>query len=244
MRNRPFAIALTAGLITLTAMAASGCRGHQYAHVLDPHQQDMVGSHVAGAETFKPLIDESVARLLARHETGMRAVSFEPAGVQPMRICFVGVENRSAEEIGDFKDQIYEHIDTQMVNSDRFHPISRRFVEAAMRETRLRPDELLLPQPRRHFAAVLERDGQPVDFLLFATITSGTTRNNESYQRDYLLTLELVNVQTGDYDKESATLRKGYHKTRWVAEELLPVLKSCEHFDQPRQRSTDAGSRA
>ena len=32
--------------------------------------------------------------------------------------------------------------------------------------------------------------------------------------RDYLLTLELVNIQTGEPDKEHATIRKGYHKTR------------------------------
>jgi hypothetical protein len=182
--------------------------------VLDPAQQDMVGSHEAGAETFKPLIDEAVARLMVRHETGMHAVSYNPGVQPPMQVCFVGVENRSSEEIGDFKDQIYETIDTKLVNSEMFHPISRRFVEAAMRQMRARPDELLLPQYRNQFAAILESDGQPVDFLLFATITSGTTRNNNSYQRDYLLTLELVNVRTGDYDKESATLRKGYHRTR------------------------------
>jgi hypothetical protein len=214
MHRQPLAVLASAGLIALLAFSASGCKGHQYAHVLDPQQKDMVGSHEAGAETYKPLIDEAVARLLVRHETGMQSVSYSPGLAQPMRICFVGVENKSVEAIGDFKDQIYQHIDTQLVNSERFHPVSRRFVEAAMRETRARPDELMLPQYRRAFAAVLERDGQPVDFLLFATITSGTTRNNQSYQRDYLLTLELVNVETGDYDKESAQLRKGYHKSK------------------------------
>jgi hypothetical protein len=75
----------------------------------------------------------------------------------------------------------------------------------------------MLPQYRRHFTSVLERDGQPVEFLLFATITSGTTQSNQSYQRDYLLTLEVVNVRTGDYDKESATIRKGYHKSRMAS---------------------------
>ena len=30
------------------------------------------------------------------------------------RICFVGVENKSAEELGDFKEQIYQQIDTQI----------------------------------------------------------------------------------------------------------------------------------
>ena len=47
-----------------------------------------------------------------------------------------------------------------------------------------------------------------------ATITSGTTRENRDYQRDYVLTLELVEVGTGSYDKQSAELSKGYHHSR------------------------------
>jgi hypothetical protein len=31
-------------------------------------------------------------------------------------------------------------------------------------------------------------------------------------QRDYVLTLEMVNVQTGDYDKETAMIRKKYDR--------------------------------
>ena len=38
---------------------------------------------------------------------------------QPKRICFVAVENKSAEEIGDFKDQLYQIIDLHIVNSRR-----------------------------------------------------------------------------------------------------------------------------
>jgi hypothetical protein len=63
------------------------------------------------------------------------------------------------------------------------------------------------------FAASMEELQQPFDYLLYATITSGTTRSNKDYQRDYLLTLELVDIHTGQFDKESAELRKGYHKT-------------------------------
>ena len=48
--------------------------------------------------------------------------------------------------------------------------------------------------------------------MLYAKITSGTTRKRKDTQRDYMLTLEMVNVKTGDYDKESATLRKAYHR--------------------------------
>ena len=196
----------------LLVLVGLGCRGKQYAHVLDDKQKDMVGSHCAGAETFKPMIDEAVCKLLGRHTRVMPAMVTIPPG--PMRICFVGVENKSAEDIGDFKDQIYESIDSRIVQSGGFRTISRRFVEAGLRQTHIRPDELFVPDKMRQFQAIMEKDGQPFDCLLFATLTSGTTKSNGDYQRDYLLTLELVDLQTGQPDKESATIRKGYHHTR------------------------------
>lgn len=173
----------------------------------------MVGSHNAGAETYKPLIEEAVGKLLGRHQHGIQPVGLTNTAPQPLRICFIGVENRSAEEIGDFKEQIYQQVDSMLLQSTVYQPISKRFVDVALQETRLRPDQLMLPEPRRQFAEVLEQQGQPFDFLLYAVITSGTTRNNGDYQRDYVLTLEMVNVHTGDYDKESASLSKGYHKS-------------------------------
>ncbi len=206
-----------AGVFAAATGAQFGCRGKQYAHVLSEEDQNMVGTHTAGAETFGPLVDNAVGSLLARHQSGPQ---FQPTGfaqttAPPLRVCFVGVENKSAEAIGDFKDQIYQRIDTQILRSPAFQPVNRRFVEAGLREARLRPDELFLPQQMRTFSAIMEQQGQPFDILMYATLTSGTTRSNEkNYQRDYLLTLEMVNVQTGDYDKESASLRKGYHKTR------------------------------
>ena len=92
--------------------------------------------------------------------------------------------------------------------------MSKRFVDAGLKQTRLRPDQLFVPQNMRTFVGVMEQQGQPFDFLLYATLTSGTTRENQNYQRDYLLTMEMVNVRTGQYDKQSATLTKSYHQTR------------------------------
>lgn len=215
MRRRDF---LTCGLGTLTglpvAALALGCRGHQYGHVLDDSQADMVGSHTAGAETFNPLVDEAVARLLARQESQFHHASYPEGPLPPKRICFVGVENRSAEDLGDFKEQLYEQIDNQILAAPMFDPVSRRYVEAALFQLRLRPDALFLPENMRLFAATLEQQGQPFDYLLFARLTSGTTENNHDYQRDYLLTLDLVDIHTGQYDKDSAKIRKGYHHSR------------------------------
>jgi len=83
-----------------------------------------------------------------------------------------------------------------------------------LRETRLRADDLFVPEHRAHFTNYMSQSGQPFDYLLFATVTSGTTKNNASYQRDYTLSLEMVDIEGGVSDKEIATLRKGYHKTK------------------------------
>jgi hypothetical protein len=189
-----------------------GCRGYQYGHVIKPTDANLVGSHEAGAEVFDPLVDEAVAKLLSRQQVGECPVG--PDGLALKKsVCFVCVENKMAEDIGDFKDQLYQQIDSQILESQAFLSISRRMVDAALFETRMNPNSLLVPDNMRQFTAVLDRQGAPVDYLLYATLTSGTTQRNKSSQRDYLLTLEIVNVHTGQYDKQSAEVRKGYHKT-------------------------------
>ena len=101
------------GLLALSGMTGYvvGCRGKQTAHVLNETDNDMIGSHTAGAETWEPLIQSSVGQLLGRQMRDVKTVSLDGQPVLK-RICFVGLENKSAEEIGDFGEQIYEKIDT------------------------------------------------------------------------------------------------------------------------------------
>src|SRR5262245_5958184 len=119
--NRRCFLVMGLGVGASTLMSL-GCRGHQYGQVLSDHQADAVGSHAAGAETFNPLIDEAVTKLLARQEPVFRQASTGelPPPVTSKSICFAGVENKSAEELGDFKDQIYEQIDAQILASQMF----------------------------------------------------------------------------------------------------------------------------
>lgn len=215
-----------AALLTLLAV---GCAGRQYGHLLATDDKDMVGSHAAGAATWNPLIDEAVAKLLSRCPPPVQPVVFDQAaGDAPLdmqtigsalaggraSVCFVGVENASAEELADFKEELYERIDAQLSSSDAFRPMSRRVVDAALLETRMRPDSLFLPANQQVFAGVLNKQGNPLDYLMFAKVTTGTTDRNKSSQRDYTLTLELVNLHTQESLKENATIRKGYSKTR------------------------------
>lgn len=213
MLRRRFVSTLLCGFSSITLLG-QGCRGRQVAHVLKEDDQDMVGSHAAGAETWKPLVDTAVSQLLARQVSAIHTAAAVDgdAAFGKKRILFAGVQNRSSEEIGDFKEQIYDHIDTMISQSDSFEPINPRFVEAGLKACRLRPDDLFLPDNLQTFREVMQKANHPFDYMLYAKITSGTTKSNKSTQRDYELVLELIDVHDGSFDKESASLRKGYHK--------------------------------
>ena len=119
-----------------------------------------------------------------------------------------------------FQPSDLQVIDQQIVNSQVFQPVNKRFVDAGMMQIRMRPDQVFVPQNMRVFSQVMEQQGQPFDYVLYATLTSGTTRDNKEYQRDYLLTLELVDVRSGQYDKQSATVSKGYYHSpvaKWMS---------------------------
>ena len=133
-----------------------------------------------------------------------------------MRICFLGVENKSIEELGDFRETLYEQIDQRILNSGNFQSVSKRYVDAGLQAANLRPDEVLIPQNMRILTERMEQMQQPFDFVLIAKVTSGTTRSNANYEREYLLTLEMVNVHNGQYAKESATIVKKYNVSAWA----------------------------
>jgi hypothetical protein len=214
MDRRHFLHTLSGGAVSAFAVSLTGCRGKQHAHILKEDDENMVGSHAAGAAVFEPLVAEAVQKLLGQEAGGIQQAGFEAGAGTPKRVCFIGIENASAEELGDFREQIYEIIDQNVVASQVFEPISRRFVEAGLRETRLHPEDFFIKSKRDLFAQVMEQQGQSFDYLLFAKITSGTTiSNSDDKQRDYLLTLEMVNLETGVPIKQSAKIRKGYHKS-------------------------------
>ena len=173
---------IVVSLVCLIAAFTSvaGCRNHQKAHVLSQNDKDMVGSHTAGAETWKPLIDESVCRLLAKSASSVHQASHTTVkgeGNEARSVCFVGVENRSSEEIGDFKEQIYEHIDSLVSQDPQFRMISRRYVEAAMSECRCRPETLVLPHlnaQNNHLTICCLPASRPAQQTATATISETT----------------------------------------------------------------------
>jgi len=193
---------------SVTVLGALGCNGHRFGRILKSDSQDMVGSHAAGAQTFNNLVEQTTAKLLSRQSEMVGATGM------PKRVCFMGISNKSAEELGDFRDQLFDQIDTGISQASEFDSISPTYVKTGLEKSRLRPTDLFVPKQMQEFSRTMGQMGQPVDYLLFANLTSGTTTRNLQTQRDYNLSLELIDVNTGRRIKEQTKVRKGYHKSR------------------------------
>ena len=193
-----------------------GCKGTQ-ARVMHRGEADMVGSNRAGAEVYNPMVRGAIDKLLARAAAEpIQQVSYPGMPTHPTgkrKVCFIDLENASMEELGDFKEHIKSAILEGISHSDQFEIVSDRAVTAGLKALSLRPDDLFMPENRRMFVSVMGQGGTPVDYLLFGKITSGTTESNRDMQRDYKLSLELINTQTFVPIIESTPMRKEYNNS-------------------------------
>ena len=203
-------------VLLLCGIALAGCKGTQ-ARLMHNNESDKVGSNRAGAEVYNPIVHESVGRLLARASMEpIQQVSYLTGPNFPemkRKVCFISLENKSMEELGDFKEHIQTAILEGIASSDQFEIVSERAVTAGLRALSLRPDDLFLDENMRMFTSAMGRIGMPVDYLLFAKITSGTTESNRDIQRDYKLTLDLINTQTFVPITVSTPMRKEYNNS-------------------------------
>ena len=192
-----------------------GCKGTQ-ARVMNRGESDMVGSNRAGAEVYNPMVRSAIDQLLAKaaKEPIQQVAYHSEANVPAKRkVCFISLENASVEELGGFREHIKAAILEGISHSDQFEIVSDRAVTAGLQALSLRADDLFVSENRRMFISIMGQGGAPVDYLLFAKITSGTTENNRDMQRDYRLTLELICTQTFVPIIESIPMRKEYNNS-------------------------------
>ena len=172
--------------------------------IMKPSEPDSVGSRAAGAATFDQLLHGAVKKLLLRHGASREAAN-------KLSVAVLRVDNASAEELGDWQEQIFDKISTSVNESGRYQTISLRYIDAGLRESRLRRDDLFIPAKRRIFLDVLEAAKVPAQVLIFPKLTTGTTElGPKRAQRNYLLTLELVDISTGRDFRVSEEVRKAY----------------------------------
>jgi hypothetical protein len=194
------------GVLLLGLACLAACESGRRGRIMSESDQDYVDiSGAAGAE-FDRLIEGSVQRLL-------RLPIAADRNLEKAKVVALAVQNDSGQELGDWQESIYQLIDTSINRSERFENISRRFVAEALKENGLRQEQLFIPRHQRAFLATLEQRSLPVDFLLFPTLTRGTTNAGEGItQRSYELSLELVDVKSGKSDKVIERLRKEFRQ--------------------------------
>lgn len=145
----------------------------------------------ADGPLFGALADAACSALLQEH------VRIDPA--LEFQVAFVGIQNKSAEELAEHRESVYDRISTTLTNSHRFRMVSRDQVEAALREIGARgPEDLFLEAKRSRFLSVLGVTGLAPEFLLFAKVTSESTGSGTARARVYQLTLELAESKSGE----------------------------------------------
>jgi hypothetical protein len=190
--------------LILLASLVFGCEGSPKGRVKGGDEGDLVGSKTAGAETYNQLIEEATRKLL-----NAEAARFPEGDVR--KIAFVGIENRGAEELGDIRDSTNQIIETVIFQAKRYDMIGQRYVDHGLSVNSMRAEDLFLHDGREKFVNVLRAEGQDPDYLLWAVYTTLSTTGEKERQRDYLLTLELIDARSGRLmQKETARVRKAY----------------------------------
>lgn len=198
---KKFLLPLMAALI-VSLVAGCGPQGR----VKTEDEGSLVGAKKAGAEVYNKLVAETVEKLLNQHAA-------QAHKGKRMVMAFVEIENMSAEELSENREAMYEEVDTVIVNSGTYINISRRYVEAALRATGLRAEEIFLGKGRQKFMSVLGENGYTPDYLMWGKVTSLSTDGTNRREREYLLTLEMVDANTGLVEaKQTAKVRKEYKK--------------------------------
>jgi hypothetical protein len=174
----------------------------------------MEGREQAGGEVYDKAVREALEALLSE-QADMQSVSASGKKV----VAFVGIANKGAEEMRDFRNSLYETVTTVLVENRLFRQLSQSQVDVALRTTNLVPEQLFLAEPRQKFMSVLGKDGLIADYLLFAKVTTETTKGGKTWtgrqesQVTYRFTLELADANTGEIlSHKQGQARKYYAK--------------------------------
>lgn len=205
-------------LLVPACCSTVGCRSGFVARIAQPTAALLPGRQPAGIEACGPPVREAVAQLLARHVAApVLQASFtgsEPVPPPVKRICIVTIDEATADERDDVAGRLHELVDQRIAESQVFESLPRRAVDAGLRDGRLRPDDLVVPENRRAFAALLEQQGQPIDYLLFARLAAGADRQPRGSRRPPSLNLELVDIRTGTSDTQPVEIGTGPRSRR------------------------------
>lgn len=116
-------------------------------------------------------------------------------GKQNATLCFLGVSGKG--DLGGLSEAARQQIET----SSSFRLLEKSAVQAALKESDVRANNLFIPTERKKFVAAL---GEPVDYLLAGYVERGTVPtagaqnadSDEDAPKVQIFKLELVELET------------------------------------------------
>ena len=116
-------------------------------------------------------------------------------GKQNATLCFLGVSGKG--DLGGLSEAARQQIET----SSSFRLLEKSAVQAALKESDVRANNLFIPAERKKFVAAL---GEPVDYLLAGYVERGTVPTADAQNADAsedapkvkIFKLELVELET------------------------------------------------
>ncbi|MCI0651735.1 MAG: penicillin-binding protein activator LpoB [Planctomycetes bacterium] len=181
------------------------------ARMKSPGEPGLVDQKKAGTVTYDIVVKEAVEKLLAKHHSKV-----VDGGQGKFWVAFIGIDNKSAEEMGDHEAAVYQRIGEVLVNAGYYRSISMRFINTAKRAAGLAdPEELFLREPRERFISVLQKEGQTPDYFIWGVLTSQTSKHSgvftKTKERRYRFDMEMVDAHTGEIvSQESHEVDKEY----------------------------------
>ena len=127
--------------------------------------------------------------------------NFEPESGRFL-VCFLGIENKGAEELGDHEAAIYDTVEEIFVNAQYYDVVSKRFVDTARRASGLRDaEQIYLQEPQERFLSVLKKEGLSPDYFLWGKMTTQTSKHrgliSKQKERRYRFSMEMIDVHSG-----------------------------------------------
>ncbi len=206
-------------LSTLVASSCSGCR-LQEGKIVASDTPNRVGSHKAGSEVYEPVAEAAFAGLIAELnqttsgiEDGASFDVKDKKNKECVKVCFAGVENSGGEDMGDLRENLNETIRSLISQSDRFEIVDERMMAALLRKSGMRLDDLLVNDNLTVFLENAGKETEWIDYILFAKVTTATTRDNRDSEVHYSLNMDLVDVHTGESIRHSEQMKKHYNRS-------------------------------
>ena len=205
-----------AGLLPalLAVVALPGCSSLQLVR-FDSGDAAAEALYHADEAAFGPVVEDAVASLLARHVPApMLQASFDEKDLvppPPKRICVV--TDDGSDETGVL-EPIRAILERRITASSMFAPADHALVATTLRESGIEPTALVVPENRKTFATTLAERGEPIDYLLFVTLTSDPEMPPRSGGPAFL-TLELIDAASGSYDQQPIDVSKILRARPW-----------------------------